>query len=117
MSRNVDAQLHGWLLRITRVHAYLCQVVRLYGKDRPEQITGDEYRRRVTASDRRIVEDACRACGDELYDLADAIQDAERPAPPSDAVPGTPEKVRVLRRRARNGQALFVAGDRRQDLR
>lgn len=117
MSPLVDREMHAWLLRITRVHAYLCQVVRLYGRDRPQQITGDEYRRRVTANDRRIVEDACRACGDELYDLADAIQEAERPAPPSDALPGSIEKVRVLRRRARNGQALFVTGDRRADLR
>lgn len=120
MSKSIDAQLRGWLLRVTRCHAHLCAVVRIYGN--PEKAggasnNGNDYVMRAARGDRTILHDALIRTGHTLYEIADDIEEAMDLLPPTDARPGTTEKVEVLADRASQGMPLFRRKDAQSDLR
>lgn len=120
LSKAIDPELAAWLRRVARCHAHLCAVVRLYG--RPENAggrsnNGDDYAARAARGDRTLLHDALLATGDELYQIADDVQEAIGMPPPTNHRPGTPGKVEVLCKRSIDGQPLFVPGDAPIDLR
>ena len=119
LSKSIDPQLAVWLRRVTRCHAHLCAVVRLYG--RPESAggrsnNGDDYAARIAKGDRTLLHDALISTGDELYQIADDVQEAIGVPDPTEHRPGTPGKVDVLCQRSLDGQPLFVQGDAPIDL-
>jgi hypothetical protein len=120
LSKALDPELAGWLRRVARCHAHLCAVVRLYG--RPESAggrsnNGDDYSARAARGDRTLLHDALMSTGDELYQIADDVQDAIGVPEPTSHRPGTPGKIDVLSQRSVDGKPLFVRGDAPIDLR
>ena len=119
MSKAVDPQLRGWLMRVMRVHAHLCTVVRIYGN--PEKAGGasnhgNDYVKRAASGDRTILHDALIRSGHTIYEIADEIEEAADLLTPTDALPGSAEKVEVLADRAAEGMPLFRRHDKRMDL-
>lgn len=118
MSKGIDAQLRGWLMRVTRCHAHLCTVVRIYGN--PEKAGGasnhgNDYVRRAASGDRTILHDALIRTGHTLYEIADEVEES-LDLEPTSAQPGSPEKVEVMAERASHGMPLFRKTDKGMDL-
>lgn len=111
LSPRIGKRLAGWLRRVVRVHAHLCNVVRLYGRERKSASGTNEWRARALAGDQTILADAIIVAVAELQSVQTAIDAAMAATPATDAAPGSPEKVAVLARRVERGFALFIAGD------
>lgn len=106
-------------MRVTRCHAHLCTVVRIYGN--PEKAGGasnhgNDYVRRAASGDRSILHDALIRTGHALYEIADEVEES-LDLEPTTALPGTPEKVEVMAERAAEGLPLFRRQDRQADTR
>jgi hypothetical protein len=120
IAAEVDPQLRAWLHRIARVHAHLCQTVRLYG--RPDRAGGksnhgDTYAERAARGDRTLLFDCCSLGMDELAALREEIQRHMDDTPATHHPPGTTGKVAEMERRAACGQSLFNPADARVDQR
>lgn len=115
LSPTIGKTLTDWLHRTTRVHAHLLNVVRLYGKENANRLETDEWRLRALAGDRTILCDAVSAASDTLRAIANEIERAMQAAAPTDAAPGTQQKIRVLRRRVSRFQTLWIEGDTTAD--
>ena len=111
LAAGLPPRLSRWLRRVTRVHAHLCNVVRLYGEARANVIAGDQWRARALAGDRTILLDAIGFAAGELEAVRLQIETDMDDAPPVAAAPGSPEKVAALALRVERFQSLFVAGD------
>lgn len=108
------ARLAGWLHRVARVHAHLCAIVRLYGdptKAGGQSLQGETYAARAARGDRTILYDAIGLTIDELVEIRADIQAVIDAATPTEAGPGTKDKVQEMARRAERGESLFVEGD------
>lgn len=105
--------LREWLTRITRCHAHLCAIVRLYGDpDRAARGANNSiYHARAAAGDPSLLHDAITVTVDELLAIRDEVIAHMDAAAPTAASPGTREKVEELARRAERGDSLFVDGD------
>lgn len=107
-------QLAGWLHRVARVHAHLCAIVRLYGnpsKAGGQSNQGETYAARAARGDRTLLYDAVGLSIDELTEIRDEIQRRIDAAEPTQAAPGSVDKVAEMARRAERGESLFVDGD------
>jgi hypothetical protein len=106
--------LTDWLHRITRCHAHLCAIVRLYG-DPDRALKGannSTYHVRAAAGDPSLLHDAITVTIDELVEIRDEIQQHMDATPArTTARPGSKDKLDELARRAERGESLFVAGD------
>ena len=111
LAAGLPPRLSRWLRRVTRVHAHLCNVVRLYGEARANVIAGDQWRARALAGDRTILLDAIGFAAGELESVRQQIETDMDDAAPVAAAPGSPEKVAALALRVERFQSLFVAGD------
>ena len=111
LAAGLPPRLSRWLRRVTRVHAHLCNVVRLYGEARANVIAGDQWRARALAGDRTILLDAIGFAAGELEAVRVQIETDMEDAAPVAAAPGSPEKVAALALRVERFQSLFVAGD------
>jgi hypothetical protein len=111
LAAGLPPRLSRWLRRVTRVHAHLCNVVRLYGEARANVIAGDQWRARALAGDRTILLDAIGFAAGELEAVRLQIENDMDDAAPVAAAPGSPEKVAALALRVERFQSLFVAGD------
>lgn len=111
LAAGLPPRLSRWLRRVTRVHAHLCNVVRLYGAARANVIAGDQWRARALAGDRTILLDAIGFAAGELEAVRLQIETDMEDAAPVAAAPGSPEKVAALALRVERFQSLFVAGD------
>jgi hypothetical protein len=103
-----------WLHRVARVHAHLCAIVRLYGdpsKAGGQSLQGETYAARAARGDRTILYDAVGITIDELVEIRAEIQAVIDAVSPTDAVPGTKDKVNTMARRAERGESLFADGD------
>lgn len=107
----LGGRLTKWLRRVIRVHAHLCNVVRLYSSARAAGDGSDEWKRRAVAGDRTILCDAVILAVHELDSVRLEIEAAMDAAAPTAAPPGSPEKVSAMRRRVSLFQSLFVSGD------
>lgn len=106
-----------WLHRVARCHAHLCAIVRLYGdpsKAGGQSNQGETYAARAARGDRTLLYDAITVTIDELVEIRDEIQTSMDAAEPTEAAPGTTNKVDEMAARAERGESLFVAGDARQ---
>ena len=106
-----------WLHRVARCHAHLCAIVRLYGdpsKAGGQSNQGETYAARAARGDRTLLYDAITVTIDELVDIRDEIQTSMDAAEPTEATPGTTNKVDEMAARAERGESLFVAGDAKQ---
>lgn len=116
---SLDPQLLGWLHRAARVHAALCGTIRLFAdpsKAGGEGLSGDDYKQRLERGDRTILCDAVGLAIDDLTGIRAEIVDRMDAAEPTDAEPGSHEKVAVMSRRAYLGESLFVSRDRQIDV-
>ena len=107
-------RLAGWLHRSARVHAHLCAIIRLYGnpsKAGGQSNQGETYAARAARGDRTLLYDAIGLSIDELVEIRDEIQVVIDSAPPTQAAPGTVDKVAEMARRAERGESLFIEGD------
>ena len=111
ISPRIPKALREWLHRTTRVHAYLLNVVRLYGKESAGRPVTDEWRQRALCGDRTILADALATAADQLRAIHGEIEKAMEAAPPTAAPPGTPEKISSLQARVARFEALWIAGD------
>ena len=103
-----------WLHRVARCHAHLCAIVRLYGdpsKAGGQSNAGETYQARAARGDRTLLYDALTVTIDELIEVRDEIGVTMDASEPTTAVPGTPDKVEEMCRRAERGESLFVDGD------
>lgn len=106
-----------WLHRVARCHAHLCAIVRLYGdpsKAGGQSNHGETYAARAARGDRTLLYDAITVTIDELVDIRDEIQTSMDAAEPTEATPGSTNKVDEMAARAERGESLFVAGDAKQ---
>lgn len=107
-------RLAGWLHRSARVHAHLCAIIRLYGnpsKAGGQSNQGETYAARAARGDRTLLYDAIGLSIDELTEIRNEIQAVIDAAPPTQAAPGTVDKVDEMARRAERGESLFIEGD------
>ena len=111
LAQSLPPRLSRWLRRVTRVHAHICNVVRLYGNVRASAIVTDEWRMRALAGDQTILADAIGFAVCELTAIREEIDAVMDDAPPTAALPGSPEKVAAMALRVERFQSLFVAGD------
>lgn len=115
----VDPEVKAWLRRIATSHAHLCYIVRLFG--RPEtaggqSLEGETYAARAARGDRTLLFDCVGYVGDELADIRADIARKMASAPPTAAIPGSAEKVRVMCERADQGFDLFIVRDAAIDV-
>ena len=114
--RRLQPRVHRWLLRVTKVHARLRQLVLAFNDPTVaggQGGFGDAYADRFRRGDQTLISDACQSCRDELDAIMADVESAMADTPATTATPGSPEKVRVLTRRVHSGRALFIDGDRR----
>ena len=107
-------ELAAWLHRVARVHAHLCAIVRLYGnpsKAGGQSNQGETYAGRAARGDRTLLYDAVGLSIDELIEIRNEIQTVIDAAQPTQAAPGSVDKVQEMARRAERGESLFVEGD------
>lgn len=111
----VAPQLREWLHRVTRCHAHLLYIVRLYGnpsKAGGQSNEGETYQARAARGDRTLLYDALTLTRDELDDIRELVQREMDAAAPTDHEPGSPGKVAEMAARADRGESLFIQGDR-----
>lgn len=114
LHRDLDPKIRDWLVRLTRAHAHLCYMVRLFGNPSiagGQSLLGDTFAERAAAGDRTLLYDACSYVMDEIGGIRHEIDVAMDAAPPTHHLPGTAEKVAVMFQRAERGEALFIEGD------
>ena len=114
-ARKVPDRLRDWLIRTTRIHAHLCAVVRLYARPGDADPEGDTYASRAARCDQTLLFDALRTASDESTIIADEIFACMAPTG-TVALPGTADKVAIMRQRALRGESLFSERDRRTPL-
>lgn len=110
----IDSQLRGWLHRVVYVHSHLLTIVRIYG--RPERaggqsLLGETYQARAARGDRTLLQDCLTTAIDSLSVIREEVEVAIQMVTPTQALPGTADKVQEMTRRAERGESLFVDGD------
>lgn len=111
LSPSLGGRLAKWLRRVVRVHAHLCNVVRLYSVARASGDGTNEWRARAMAGDQTILCDAVILAVNELEAVRGEIETEMDSATPTSAPPGSAEKVEAMRARVMLFQSLFVSGD------
>lgn len=110
-----DATLRNWLTRVARANAHIRAQLAIYGRGGNvggDSILGnDNYAQRAGQRDRTILHDALVVVIDEYTDVLRDVQAKMDSAAPTDALPGTAEKVAVMERRARAGYSIFIDDD------
>lgn len=96
------------LRKISRCYAYMCHVVRAFGK--PTGTRTDSFSLRAKAGDKTLLHDCVSRCIRDLEIIAEAL-DAEIEPAPTEFMPGTEKKIEVLRERFKNGQKIFSKQD------
>lgn len=103
---------------MTRVHAHLLTIVRLYG--RPDRAggqgnAGDAYADRLRRGDRTLLSSCLTHAICELTEIRDEVDTEIDDVPGVTAWPGTPEKVQAMRERIAEGLSLFSSADEHPD--
>jgi len=114
IASSVDRSTAQWLRKIARVHAHLCQIVVRFGQKQPKR--KDELARRLQDGDRTLLLDCVSFAIRDLQDICDSIDKSMNKAKPTEANPGSAEKIEVLRRRFAASKSLWIDGDK-QDVR
>jgi len=114
IASSVDRRTAQWLRKIARVHAHLCQIVARFGQKQPKRT--DELARRLQDGDRTLLLDCVSFAIRDLQTVCDAIEKAMNKSTPTEAAPGSAEKIEVLRRRFAASKSLWIEGDK-QDVR
>jgi hypothetical protein len=114
----LDPKLRKWLTRAQRALAHLRSTILIYSDRR--NVGGDSligntaYRERAAAADRTLLYDALTVALEVFSEVREEIQVVMDSVPPTDAQPGSPDKVAVMEQRARAGYSIFVDNDARQ---
>lgn len=114
IASSVDRTTAQWLREIVRVHAHLCQIVARFGQKQPRR--KDELARRLEDGDRTLLLDCVSFAIRDLQDICDSIDKSMNKAKPTEANPGSAEKIEVLRRRFAASKSLWIDGDK-EDVR
>jgi hypothetical protein len=114
IASSVDRRTAQWLRKIVRVHAHLCQIVVRFGQKQPKR--KDELARRLENGDRTLLLDCVSFAIRDLQAICDSIDKSMNKAQPTEAEPGSAEKIEVLRRRFAASKSLWIDGDK-QDVR
>lgn len=106
--------LRKWLTRVSRIHAQLCSLVRLYAEPYRaggQSLGGETYAARAARGDRTLLHDALNNSVNEITAIRDAVSAVMASAPSTAAKPGSHEKVAEMSRRFQRGEWLFIDGD------
>jgi len=114
IASSVDRSTAQWLRKIARIHAHLCQIVVRFGQKQPKR--KDELARRLQDGDRTLLLDCVSFAIRDLKTICDSIDKSMNKAKPTEANPGSAEKIEVLRRRFAASKSLWIDGDK-QDVR
>lgn len=114
IASSVDRTTAKWLREIVRVHAHLCQIVARFGQKQPRR--KDELARRLEDGDRTLLLDCVSFAIRDLQAICDSIDTSMNKTKPTEANPGSGEKIEVLRRRFAASKSLWIDGDK-QDVR
>lgn len=96
------------LRKVSRCYAYMCHVVRAFGK--PTGTRTDSFSQRARAGDRTLLHDCVSRCIRDLEVIAEELE-AEIEPNPTEYMPGTAKKIEVLRERFSRGQKIFSDQD------
>jgi hypothetical protein len=80
------------------------------------QTRHDEYARRMAACDRTVLLDAASEAIAQLERLRQSIEAAMSATQPTEAEPGSAEKIAVLARRFAGSRSLWIEGDKQSEL-
>lgn len=114
---DLDPKLRKWLTRVQRVHAHLRSTLLIYSAHR--NVGGDSlignhaYNQRAANYDRTILHDALLLARDEYDEVIREVQAVMDSPPPTQAEPGSRQKVDTMEQRAKGGYSIFVDGDAR----
>ena len=112
LSNPNSKHVRSHLRKISRCYAYMCHVVRAFGK--PTGARTDSFSQRAKAGDKTLLHDCVSRCIRDLEKIANDL-DAEIEPTPTEFLPGTDGKIEVLRKRFSKGQKIFSDGDRRHE--
>jgi len=115
ISAEVGTQLRAWLVRVTRVHAHLLTIVRLYGRPDRAGGGGHVYADKVAAGDRTLLSSCLTHAICELSEIRDEVDREIDDVEPVEAFPGSREKLAAMRERITAGLSLFSARDTHPD--
>ena len=90
----------------------MCHVVRAFGK--PQGNRTDSFSQRAKAGDKTLLHDCVSRCIRDLEKIVDELEKEIEPTP-TECLPGTDEKIEVLRKRFSKGQKIFSENDYRHD--
>lgn len=85
--------------------------MRLYGDPQRAGTGNHQYAARIAKGDPTILYDALTVTIDELVEVREQIQEHMDAAEPTEAPPGSRDKVDEMARRMDRGESLFVDGD------
>lgn len=111
---DLDPKLRKWLTRVQRVQAHLRSTLAIYSKKRDVggcSLFNQAYKARAAKADRTILYDALTLAMDEFAEVRDEVQAIMDAATPTQAKPGTRDKVAEMERRALDGRSIFIDGD------
>ncbi len=111
---DLDPKLRKWLTRVQRVQAHLRSTLAIYSAKRDVggcSLFNQAYKQRAAKADRTILYDALTLAMDEFAEVRDEVQAIMDAASPTQAKPGTRDKVAEMERRALGGHSIFIEGD------
>jgi len=112
--RSAPPKIQVWLTRLTRIHAHAKYIVRLFAHPEiagGQSLEGETYAARAARFDQTLIHDAFMLIRDQAGDGVVEVQASMDDAPPTVALPGTPEKVAEMEARAMRGESIFVDKD------
>lgn len=111
---DLDPKLRKWLTRVQRVQAHLRSTIAIYSVKRDVggcSLFNQAYKARAAKNDRTILHDALILARDEYDEVIREVQTIMDGAKPTQAKPGSREKVAEMERRALDGRSIFIDGD------
>lgn len=107
--RRLDPALRKHLRKVSRCYSYLCHVARAYGCPQKSKRT-DSFATRAAEGDRTLLHDCLTKVSRELEELAARVEKDIEPKS-TQAMPGSQEKIEILRERFEQGKKLFADDD------
>ena len=103
-------------MRVTRVHAHLLNIVRLYGRPDRAGGSGTAYADQLRRGDRTLLTSCLAHAIAALSEIRDEVDADIEDVPPVTAFPGSKEKLEAMRERVAAGLSLFSDRDDHPDL-
>ena len=112
--KSCSPQLRKWLHRVTRAHAALCYVVRVYGDPKKAGVlnsANDIHVERAAKGDPTLLHDALGLAIEELESIKSEVCKEMDDSLSTKSQPGSLQKIETMRKRASEGKSIFIDGD------